>query len=790
MKTFKLSAFILLASTIFFGTWTGAASIGAVTGWNAGNDSATLECANGAVDISFLENGAISFEIKSDKLNNPFPDFVLVEKLPAKTALKTDAAAGMISSGDMTVKIAADDFGFEVLKNGSVLMQLVPGGVDIAGDGTYTLTFNNIGKDKIFALGEPPTDTVANLPVDMDYRKTVRNIWNRHWSPSDLGVPLLYDTGGYAIFVSNPWKAQFDVGTSGPIRYSADGGPIKFFVIDAPDPRTMVKSYTALTGRPPMPPRWSLGYMQSKYGYVNEADYRWLIKNFRGKQIPCDVLIFDLDWFGKETMGNFWWKKENFPDHEKLMDDMEKDGFKAIVITEPYVMTKSYNYKEALDKSYFSMHPDGTPYEFDFWGMRASLLDFSNEAAQKWYAEKVKRIRLSGVDAWWTDLNEPETTPEDHKYLLGPKESVHNLQGFFMNKAIHDMYLEEFPDERLLMMSRSGFAGSQRLGTGIWSGDVRSTWTDLRDQIPIGLNSGLSGFANWNSDTGGFKGGTPPPDLYTRWIQFSTFNPIMRAHGTHDPREPWSFGEEAERICKNFIELRMRLIPYLYNLYHEAHIDGTPIIRPTFMEAPGEKTDISTQFFYGDSLLVAPVTDPMVTRSKKRVTLPPGNWTYFWDDRRLEGPRNISIPVTLYNIPVFVREGSIIPMAPVMQYSTEKPVDPLTIHYYPGPAASTYMLYEDDGESRGYERGEFAITRIEASSDSGDMFISIDKPSGSYKGMPEKRAYEIVVHHAPGNGKLDFEGIDSAEGTYDGSAGTYTVKTSACAGSLTVKIDF
>lgn len=773
------------AAVFFVCSCAEARTIGKVLEWRQDREAVILVCEGGDVAMSFLEGDVLRVEVLGDNIRSGFPSFLTLEQGPAASPLKADEKAGTIGNGAIAVKISSDPFGFQLLKGDRMLMELAPGGVEWNDDGSYTLTFGKQGKEAVLGLGEPLPD-VMGVPLKMDYRKKTRTIWNNHLPPADLPIPFFYSARGYGLFIDNPWKAEFSIGDGGPIRYSAAGGPVRFYVIDAPDARALLERYTSLTGRPLIPPRWALGYMQSRFGYATQKDFRWLMENFRTRKIPCDTLIFDLDWFAG-NMGDLWWQKAEYPDPEAFQKELESNGFKSIVITEPFIFSSSANYEEAREKKLFSLAPDGRQHQFQFWGRPSSLLDFTNPDTREWYGKKVKRLRLSGVDGWWTDLNEPEKD-EGTAYSIGPREAGHNLIAFLMNKAIFDTYQKEFPDERPFIMTRSGFAGSQRWGAGIWSGDVTASWNHLRDQIPIALNAGLSGINSWNSDIGGFHG-HPTPELYTRWIQFGAFCPVFRAHGNHDVREPWSFGDEAERVCRKYIELRMKLIPYLYTLFYESHATGAPIMRPTFMESPGADPVIATQFFFGRDILVAPVTEPGA--AKKAVALPPGKWFYFWDGRELEGPKQFAVPVDLVTMPVFIRAGAIIPMGPLMQYTSEKKTDPLEIHYYPADSASKYELYEDDGESAGYLRGEFAITKIEARREANTVSLVVNDPDGTYKGMPASRSYRIVVHGAAGAGTVAAQGLaGEAKGVYDEAAKTFTIETPPAEKGFSVEIKF
>ncbi|MEW6201745.1 MAG: glycoside hydrolase family 31 protein [bacterium] len=748
---------VLCLSFVFLFTLTAvsaAISPGNVKKWGYDGDRIIeLQCENARVRLMFIEKDILMVEVFGEGINSEFPSFLTVVEPPPAALFVPKEDVGPIPipleitvpPNELPMKIDIEPFGLNVLgPKKENLISLAYEGIKWENDGTYELAFLKQKGDQYLGLGEPMPGIIGNI-IPMNYNHQKRTIWNRHFPPADLGLPFFISPKGYALFIDNPWKAELDFNPAGQFKYSATGGPLRFYIFYGPDPYTILHRYTDIVGKNPMPPRWVTGYMQSRYGYKNEKDFRWLMENFRSRKLPCDVLIFDLDWFGAGRMGNFWWFNENFPEPEKFQKELEANGFKSVVITEPYIFLASDNYFDARFKKLFVKDKNRQAYNFTFWGRPSSLLDFTNPETQRWYGEKIKRVHDSGVDGWWTDLNEPEVDLPDMNFHLGPPEAAHNLIAFFMNKAIYDMYQEQLPNERAVMMSRSGFAGMHRFGASIWSGDVRASFQHLTNQIPTALSVGLSGFPIWNSDTGGFHG-TPSPELYVRWFQFSAFNAIFRSHGNHSIREPFSFGDEAEKICRKYLELRYRLAPYLYTLFYEMHKTGAPIMRPTFMEFPGDKDriELKGQFLYGKWMLIAPVTDEGA--KDKTVFIPEGKWTNFWSDEIVEGAKKISVPVDLETMPIFIREGAIIPMGPVMQYTDEKPLDPLMLHYYPSDKPSEYILYEDDGGSREYERGEFSLTMINAEKRADGITINIAAPAGEFNGMLKKRTYEIIVH--------------------------------------------
>lgn len=772
-----------------------ALGTGPLTGVEKNGNALILNYEHANARITFLEKNIVEVELSADGLANDMPVRLTAPDMPASVPFESRAAEGAhgVYTGAIMATYESGAFGLSLLPlNGVAALEIPADGVSYEPDGSYKISFKKNKTDHYLGLGEPMPDVLGQV-VSYDLKGKMRTIWNVHVPPSDLGAPFFYNPGGgYGLFIENPWRAAFQFGGGGDtFAYTAQGGPLRFYYIYGPDLYSVLDGYTALTGRAPMPPRWATGLLQSRFGYKNEADFRDLMDNYRSRRIPCDTLIFDLDWF--PIMGDLWWNPANFQDGSAFMKQLDSRGFKAIVIVEPYIFKDSSSFEIASRQNLFTRGPDGKNLIFPFWSQRpAGLMDFTNPDLRQWFGDKIARIHDSGVDAWWTDLDEPETDPEDNSYALGPRAAYHNLQAFLMNKTIFDTYAERYPDERVMIMTRSGFPGIQRFGSGIWSGDVQATFHHLENQTPIGLSASMSGFAMWNSDIGGFHG-KPSPELFARWIQFGSFNPVFRPHGNHDRREPWAFGAEAEAINKKYIELRYRLAPYLYSLFRQMNQKGAPIMRPMFAEFPNDEqaAAVESQYMYGPLLLVAPVARPGET--KHRVYLPAGDWTFFWNERTVSGPKFVSVPVDLETMPLFARPGALLPMGPVMQFTNEKPTDPLTIHYYPADEETQFTLYEDDGVTNAYKNGAFAETLLRGQRRAdGTMFVTVEGPKGSYNGMPETRTYELVFHHAaaPAQVLLNREPVEKSKFEYDAEKQILTVGIPDSKGNFTVEAAF
>ena len=576
----------------------------------------------------------------------------------------------------------------------------------------------------------------------------------------NVGVPFIASSAGYGLLFDNTYRGTFDVGATrtAELSYSAAGGEMTYYVIAGGSLRGTVGRYTWLTGSPVLPPRWAFGYIQSKNRYRNEAEARGIVDTMRARGFPCDAIVLDLRWF--RSMGDLSWDSTAWPDPGRMMADFRRVGIRTVLITEPYIVEQSRNYAEALRLGYVGRDPAGRPYRLGGWwscgGCDAALLDITNPAAASWWWSKYPLFMGSGVAGLWTDLGEPERHPDDMVHHLGPAGRVHNIYDFLWAKTIFEGMEKFRPGDRVFNLTRSGWAGIQRYGAVTWSGDVSRTFEGLASQIPIVLNMGISGLVYQNSDIGGYARNPTTPELYTRWMEFGVFSPIARAHGAGEmtngqPTEPWRFGPEAEAVCRHMIRLRYRLLPYIYSMAHEACVSGLPLARPLVMMYPDDArfADECTAYLWGDALLVAPVLG--AGESSRQVAFPRGDWVDFRTDEIIHGGSSRDVPAPLGTLPLFVKRGSIIPMAQEMDYTDERPADTLTLHVYPSPEGpASLTLYEDDGKTTAYLAGKSSLTRfsarVERSGSSGNMEITLGRAEGFFPGMIARRTYILEIH--------------------------------------------
>ena len=552
----------------------------------------------------------------------------------------------------------------------------------------------------------------------------------------------------YGVFFDNTYRSSFDFGKESRDYFSfgAEGGELDYYFIAGPEPRKIVEQYTAMTGRAPLPPLWSLGYQQCRYSYYPESRAREIAKTLRDKKIPADVIYFDIDY--QQGYAPFTINREYFPTFEKMISDFRAQGFHSILITDLHIKKDPSHgyapYDTGIKNDVFVKNPDGSVFVGKVWPDDSVFPDFTLTRVRNWWGGLYRDFVAMGAAGFWNDMNEPsvffradKTMPLATIHRLDDGTTIdhraaHNIFGMENARATYEGLLKLQDGERPFVLTRAAYSGAQRYAA-TWTGDNSSTWNHLKMSTPMLMSMGISGMPLVGDDIGGFAG-SPTPDLLTRWFEVGALNPIYRDHtakGTAD-QEPWVHGPEHEAIRRKYIELRYRLLPYLYTAIEETTRTGIPLMRPLFLEYPqseefyGDDRD----FLFGRDLFVAPVTTEMV--DAEDITLPPGDWYDFWTGVRHALGEKIQLRPRIDEMPLYVRAGAILPMQPVVQNTGETPDGPLQLHVYPGDDCKG-SLYEDDGHTRAYQKGE--ILRINYSCTASSTSISIT-------GTVDKNAYK------------------------------------------------
>jgi alpha-glucosidase len=527
-----------------------------------------------------------------------------------------------------------------------------------------------------------------------------------------------------------------------------------------------------------MPPRWALGYLQSTRHFENSEELRGLPRRFRDKNIPCDALIVlstYSDFRGwNRGVGHLECEPKIIPDPVALFAHLRSEHVHLVTHEYPVLHQDSPLYDEALAKGYLleegypRLTPTSRPSSNYREGQR--FIDFSNPDARAWWWREHRRLRELGVEGWWLDGGEGPSA--EAKLHGGTGAALHNRYDLLRQRAFFDGEKRDRPEQRPFLLCRSGGAGMQRFGAACWSGDINNTFATFEHQPALALNVGLSGIPYWNSDIGGFYSVAPDSEeLFLRWFQFGAFCPIFRSHG-HSWRLhlPWSYGEKAEAICRDYIGWRYRLMPYTYTLAFDAHRHGLPLMRPLILNYSDDPRacEIADVYLWGDDLLVAPVT-----RDGARhwpVYLPKGTWYDFWTHEMYKGPKSISVEAPLDRLPLFVRQGALLPLGPVLQYEGERELTEITVLVYPADRSS-FTLYEDDGRTRAYERGSFALTEISCETVDGDVICTLGAASGEASLLPADRRYALKVYSPKRPRKVEVDGKWLARRKAEGEVG-------------------
>lgn len=618
-------------------------------------------------------------------------------------------------------------------------------------------------------------------------------MWNSDTYSYDSGTDPLYVSvpfflvlrhgAAHGIFLDNTWRSTFDIGRERQdlLTFGAEGGELNYYFINGPAPKQVLERYTALTGRMPLPPRWSLGYNQCRYSYYPESRVRLLADTFRAKQVPADVIWLDIHY--QDNYKPFTWDHKRFPDPKKLVSDLAAQGFHMVCILDPHpkVENGSAPYDSGIAGNHFVKNPDGSVFEGPVWPSNgevnpgpSAFPDFSRPATREWWGSLYKSFTDIGIAGIWNDMDEPALfdTPTgtlpldvvfDNEGQPSTHRELHNVYGQLMSRSTYEGLAKLRPNDRPFVLTRASFAGGQRYAA-VWPGDNSSDWSSLRQSVSTLLGLGLSGFPFVGSDISGFAN-PATGELYARWLQAGVFYPFMRSHttfGTPD-KEPWSFGYQFEAINKRTIELRYQLLPYIYNVMHEANETGIPALRPLFLEFPNDEhvMGMDDEFLFGSSLLIAPVLWENTT--EREVYLPKGGWYDYWTGHYYKGGGRVRVPVTLETIPMFVRSGGFIFHQPVVQHTGEMDGQPLRV-LIAAARESESTLYEDDGKSFDYRGGGFMKRRFHQTRNERLATIDVSDPEGSYRPATRDIVFELWADHEPENVSIQIgAGTTSSE---------------------------
>jgi oligosaccharide 4-alpha-D-glucosyltransferase len=625
---------------------------------------------------------------------------------------------------------------------------------NIVADETEKIEFNLTSEEVLYGAGA--------RALGMNRRGYRLPLYNRahygyetHSELMNFTLPIVISSNKYMLHFDNAPIGYLDLDSKkdNSLTYETISGRKTYQVIVGDSWEDLIDNYTDLTGKQPLPPRWTLGNFSSRFGYHSQKETEVTIDKFKEEKVPVDAIILDLYWFGKElkgTMGNLEVFKDSFPDMKGMIARLKDKGVKTVLITEPFILSNSKKWKEAVEQDILAKDSIGNPAKYDFYFGNTGIVDIYKKAGKDWFWNIYRDILNMGVKGLWGDLGEPEVHPTWVQHATGSADEVHNIYGHDWARLIFEGYQNEFINERSFILMRAGAAGSQRFSMIPWSGDVNRTWGGLQSQPEIALQMGLQGFGYMHSDLGGFAGANLDDNLYARWLQYGVFQPIYRPHAQEDvPSEPVFRSKKAKYLAQKAIELRYKMLPYNYNLAFENNQKGTPLMRPIFFEEDDLKlmTNSST-YLWGRDFLITPILKD--SEKTKEIYFPKtANWINFYTDEKVTGGQTQTVPVEEISIPTYVRSGAFILMTDLIQTTDDYKTDSLVLHYYfdASNKKSQRQFYNDDGiTANAFEKEKYEILKFESELKKDCLEIDFEAKFGSNWKSSEKEI-TLVIHN-------------------------------------------
>jgi alpha-D-xyloside xylohydrolase len=736
------------------------APFGAVAQWNPPNPVVSFDKQSNGLEIR-QKNGVLKLEVDAPNVLHVTysPLDASSEVRPSDhVVIKKDwpAASFDVTDNDKAITLTTSKVKVVVERESGTLHYAGPDGKPLTTEGYRSLT-------PVEVNGEKTYHAEVFFPIYGSHEglyglgQHQAGVWNYRGETIDLSqentqivVPLLISTNGYGIFWNNSSRSRVNNRFVHSLYISSEvADRIDYYFIYGPEADQIIAEYRELTGEVPLFGRWAYGFWQCKNKYQAQAEIEGVAAKYRALHIPVDNIV--QDWFWWVTMGEMKWNP-HYPNPQGMIDKLHDEHFHLMVSVWPFFRPGTSVYDQFDKNGWFiaktltgSFHPVGQ-----------ALYDPTNPPARTEYWNNINdALFQKGVDAWWLDTDEPETEGSednllvDHQLHIGSGARYANIYPLFHTEGVSEGQQKASDKKRVFILSRSAYAGTQRLGVTAWSGDVLSDWTTFARQIPAGLNFSISGMPYWTTDIGGFISGGNLNDpkfreLFVRWFQFGAFSPIFRVHGTRNPdeNELWSYGPDAQKILLDYDNLRYRLLPYIYSEAWQVTSNHGTLMRPLVMDWRNdvEAQNTGDEYLFGPAILVSPVTTQGAT--KREVYLPKATWYDFWTGAKLEGGRRIEADAPLATLPLFVRAGSIIPMGPTMEWSTEKPADPIEVRVYPGTDGD-FTLYEDENDNYDYAKGAHATIQLHW--DDAAKTLTFGARAGSFPGMLEKHTFNVIV---------------------------------------------
>ena len=726
MKSSSTSFFVSLLLSILAGPVFGQSNpikqVGSVNSVTAGEQNVRLTTTQGVnIDLVVYSPSIIRVRMDDGPLGEDFSYAVISEPRKTKGAINETEGEIIIRTDSLLARINKEPFAIAFYTPDGRLINKDEEGLTTSWTGEEVTTYKSMQDgERFIGLGEKFGG--------LDRRGNGYTNWNTdaygyrtNQDPLYSTIPFyigIHSGLNYGIFLDNTYQSDFNFGASNNrfSSFGARGGEMDYYFIYHTKLADIITSYTDLTGRMKIPPLWSLGYQQNRYSYYPDTEVLRIARTLREKKIPADGITLDIHYMDAYKL--FTWDKDRFPNPKQLNEQLEEMGFKTTVIVDPGIkVEEGYGaYERGKEADIFLKYPDGEYYTGQVWPGWTHFPDFTSEAGRQWWQQEVQKFEDDGVDGLWNDMNEiatwGQTMPnnvlfnyDDH---LASHKQGRNVYGLQMTRASYEGARKAMK-KRPFLLTRAGYAGLQRY-TALWTGDNRSEDDHMLYGVRLLNSLGVSGVPFTGMDIGGFTGGASV-QLYNRWMQLGAFIPYFRNHTGVNTKsaEPWTFGEEVLEIARNHVNLRYRLLPYLYSTFYEATQNGQPVMRTLAIDYTHDEkvydSQFENQFFTGEAIMVAPFES---TTNFGKVYFPKGEWYNLFTGEVERGKQEKIVELAYNKLPVYVKGGSIIPMQSLVQSTAEQPTDTLVVHVYQGEEANSFVYYEDDGESFDYEnRGYF-----------------------------------------------------------------------------------
>lgn len=726
-----------------------------------------LRTENAQVELTVYSPSVIRVRIDRQKLGRDFSYAVVAKPQNVKATVTQGADDIVISTGALVARVAKKPFAITfTTPDGQVISQDEPG-LTTSWIGDEVTTYKKMQDgERFIGLGEKG----GNL----DRRGSAYSNWNtdaykytNNTDPLYATVPFyigIHHGLSYGVFFDNSYQSDFNFGASNNrfSSFSAQGGEMNYYFIHHPKVADIIGSYTALTGRMPLPPLWSLGYQQNRYSYYPDTEVMRIAQTLREKKIPADGITLDIHYMDAYKL--FTWDKARFPDPAAMTAKLSAMNFKTTVIVDPGIkVEKGYGaYERGVKDDVFIKYADGSYYTGEVWPGWCHFPDFTSEKGREWWRKEIKAYAGNGVAGIWNDMNEiatwgnkmPNNVLFDFDGAPTTHKQGHNVFALAMARSSYEG-MKAATGKRPFMLTRAGYAGLQRY-SAIWTGDNTAEEGHMLLGVRLLNSLGASGIAFTGMDIGGFIG-SPSQSLYARWVQIGAFTPYFRNHAGSGSKasEPWTYGEQVLENAREYIGLRYRLLPYIYSAFNEAAATGEPVMRTLAIDythdAQVYQEAFQNQYLFGKAFLVAPFES---TKEFGKVYFPAGTWYDLHTDAVQAGGQERVLELSVAKLPVFVKGSSIVPVQTLIQSTAEQPGDTLAIHVYKGDADNSTSYYEDDGISYGYQKGKYFKRAI--SYDAAARRIVFGAAEGKLKSKFAK--LEIVLHGFGGDAKLQRDG--------------------------------